>query len=244
MFPFPAPLLCMGTTSAAPAFVPTDLGSKLLAWWDPSDLSTLTATGGGPVSTTGTAVLAMNDKSGNGKNLRQDGSSVRRPTYQVDGSGNAYLLFDGVDDTLQINPWVLGLPFERIYAVNPIAANGWIFLNGTSPNRFSNINSLPVAQFSDNGTNIIQDGVTLGTNVVVTERHIAGASKIAANNDPYVTGNTGSTSTAYLSLGATLTGTSAANFRFYGAIIGDGTLTTTEIANCRTYLGNKCGLTL
>lgn len=74
------------------------------AWYDPSDLSTLFQDSAGttPVTTVGQSVGKMLDKSGRGNHALQ-ATAAQKPTYQVDGSGFAYLLFDGVDDNMATN---------------------------------------------------------------------------------------------------------------------------------------------
>jgi hypothetical protein len=64
-------------------------------WYDPSDLTTLFQDTAGltPVTATGQSVGRMLDKSGRGNHLTATGTE--RPTYQVDGSGNAYLQANG-----------------------------------------------------------------------------------------------------------------------------------------------------
>lgn len=78
---------------------PTELGAELLAWWDPSDLTTLFQDSAGttPVAAHGEPVGLMQDKSGNGYHLSQ-GTAGGRPLWQSDGS----LLFDGTDDYLEL----------------------------------------------------------------------------------------------------------------------------------------------
>ncbi len=78
---------------------PTSL-SSLLAWFDPSDLSTLCQTSGGTAGDVGIGdpVGRIEDKSGNGYHATSSGSA--RPLLQQDGAGNYYLDFDGTDDSL------------------------------------------------------------------------------------------------------------------------------------------------
>lgn len=85
-------------TSAS--FSPTDL-SGLVAWYDPGDLSTLFQDAAMmiPVTTSGTPVGAMRDKSGNGYHLTQATASAR-PVYHTNGSKH-WLTTDGVNDFLQ-----------------------------------------------------------------------------------------------------------------------------------------------
>ena len=70
------------------------------AWYDPSDLSTLFQDSAGttPVAASGQPVGLMLDKSGNGNHAVQTTSS-KRPIY-TEGSGLAWLAFDGVDDAM------------------------------------------------------------------------------------------------------------------------------------------------
>ena len=86
--------------SVSAAWTPTDLAS-LGAWFDPSDLSTMfqDAAGTTPVTAAGQPVGLILDKSGNGHHASQT-TSTARPLFQIDGSGNAHLVFDGVDDYL------------------------------------------------------------------------------------------------------------------------------------------------
>lgn len=79
-------------------FSPSDL--SLLAWYDPSDLSTLwqDTAGTTPVTTDGQSVLRMDDKSGNGFHATQATGS-KAPLYKTSG-GLHWLEFDGVDDAL------------------------------------------------------------------------------------------------------------------------------------------------
>ncbi len=87
-------------SSVARAWSPADLVS-LGAWYDPSDLTTMfqDAAGTTPVTAAGQPVGLILDKSGNGHHASQS-TSTARPLFQIDGSGNAHLVFDGVDDYL------------------------------------------------------------------------------------------------------------------------------------------------
>lgn len=82
-------------------FTPASL-SGLIAWYDPSDLTTLfqdfamTV----PVTTDGQAVAAIADKSGNGRHARQVTAGFR-PVYNTDGQ-QRWLSFDGANDVLAV----------------------------------------------------------------------------------------------------------------------------------------------
>lgn len=81
-------------------FSPTDV-SGLIAWYDPSDLTTLfqDAAMTIPVTADGQPVGAMRDKSGNGYHLTQSTASAR-PTYRTDGAAH-WLVSDGVSGRLE-----------------------------------------------------------------------------------------------------------------------------------------------
>lgn len=74
------------TTDAPSAWVPTDFGAALTAWYDASDNATVTTdTGGTTPATAGSSTVAyFGDKSGNGNHLTQ-ATSGNRPTYITDG---------------------------------------------------------------------------------------------------------------------------------------------------------------
>jgi hypothetical protein len=250
MLPFTNAMLMIGSASAAPAFVPTDLGSKLLAWWDVSDNSTITLVSGGTF-TPGTGVQGLSDKSGNGHNFVQPTGSFK-PTYQIDGSGNPYLLFDGVNDAMTTSI-TLTLPYDVIFAIQQVSWTAGDCICGFSATAIGALAqqpsspSLRLTDASSAPANLDNSGLSIGSNGVVTARHIAGASKLAINNGAYATANAGSSNppnSNFILGGISISGASASNMRFYGGVICDGTLTSTEIANLRTYLGAKCGLTL
>jgi hypothetical protein len=121
--PFPVGLF--KTTSSA--WTPLSLGAKLLAWYDPDDISTLfqTETTGTPVTTNGQSVGRINDKSGYGNHLVQ-ATAGRRPVYNTTGfgAGSPSIDFDGSDDFLGNDAITLGTT-DRIVAATVLnsAAN-------------------------------------------------------------------------------------------------------------------------
>lgn len=72
--------------------------SGLVAWYDPSDLSSLFQDPAGtiPIASSGDPIGLMMDKSGNGRHMVQS-AQASRPTYETDGSYH-WVRFDGVDD--------------------------------------------------------------------------------------------------------------------------------------------------
>lgn len=91
-------------------------GSTMMAWYDPSDLSTLFQDSAGttPVTASGQPVGKMNDKSGNGLHMLQ-ATSAKRPTYTTSG-GLHFLDFDGTDDAMSVASVVPGADKAQIFA--------------------------------------------------------------------------------------------------------------------------------
>lgn len=91
--------------SAASPYHPDDLfaGSAGGAFYDISDHASLFQDEAGtiPVTGAGQPVGRVSDLSGNGCHATQTASAAR-PIYQVDSSGHAYLMFDGMDDFLTV----------------------------------------------------------------------------------------------------------------------------------------------
>lgn len=215
-------------------------------WYDPSDLSTLFQDSAGtvPVTAAGQPVGRIADKSGNAKHLTQS-SAASRPIYDVDGNG-PYLSFDGTNDFLAA-ALAAGLPFDRISAIRQVSwtLQDRIFDAGGSSGRLYQNATTPQLRVYDGGiAQAVQNGaLAIGVVGVVTERHIAGASKLAINDGPYASGDAGSLAPTSLVVGATSSGSSAGNFRFYGMLMRAGTMTDEEIASARNWLAQKAGVT-
>lgn len=232
----------------APPFDPAQLFSsnEAGAWYDPSDLATLwkDTAATDPVTAAGDAVARIDDKSGNGNHLMQS-SAETRPTYQTDSAGNAYLSFDGSDDTLNV-ALALGYPFDRISAIQQI---GWslgrrILAHG--PSLLLQRLGSPQITIHDGINDVVRTSdLAVGTNGIVTERHVANAQQIAINNGQYVTGDAGaSTPGATFSIGADPAGASASNIRCYGLLIRSGSLTDGEVSRVRAWLADKAGVAI
>jgi hypothetical protein len=103
----------------APAFTPLALFSsgEQGAWYDPSDFSTLfqDAAGTVPVTAAGQPVGRILDKSGRGNHATQS-TATARPLLGLDGSGNYYLQFDGVDDALFTSAFSMGSGAVSVFA--------------------------------------------------------------------------------------------------------------------------------
>lgn len=217
------------------------------AWYDPSDLATLWQDTAGTIAVTaaGQAVARIDDKSGNGKHLTQ-ATALFQPNFQVDSAGSAYLLFDGVDDNLTA-ALALALPFDRISAIRQIgwSLNDRIFTAANDSCRLFQNNSSPRLRIYAGVANLVlNDGLMIGKNGIVTERYVANDGKLAVNNRPYVSGDFGATAPTSLLVGGRSTGASAANVRLFGLIVRAGALSDEEIAGTREWLAEKAAVSL
>lgn len=100
-------------------FTPASLfaASEPGAWYDPSDITTLfqDTAGTTPVTAAGQSVARINDKSGRGNDATQ-ATLAQQPTYQIDGNGRPYLLFDGVDDSMVTPTITPGVDKAQVFA--------------------------------------------------------------------------------------------------------------------------------
>lgn len=119
-------------------FSPANL-SGLIAWYDPSDLSTLfqDAAMTTPVSIAGDPVGAILDKSGNEYHAVQNSTSAC-PTYQTDGVRH-WLHFDGVNDVLNAglvaaDDSSLLMAAAIAYDGSPSSGSGGVFANANWKN--------------------------------------------------------------------------------------------------------------
>jgi len=215
--------------------------------YDVSDTATLFQDDAGtiPVTAVGQSVAFVGDKSGNGSHLTQSNPS-RRPTYQVDGAGRPYLLFDGVDDGLSVS-LNLGFPYDRVSAISQLtwSVNKRVMCVGGS-NLLKQASPSPGIAVQDGIGGVVESAsLPIGANGVVTERHAAGASALAVNNEPYSLGDAGSTAPiGPFSIGSDPAGNNASSIRLYAVLIRNGSLRSSDIARLRTWMGKRSGLTL
>lgn len=238
--------------SAAPAtFSPASLFNGVSgAWFDPSDLTTLFQDSAGttPVTAAGQPVGKVNDKSGNGNHWTQV-TAANRPTYQVDGAGKAYLSFDGSNDSLSAT-FNMVQPWERISALQQVAwaAGARLFSAATA-----NAGELaqggpgtPWLALVDGSFDVPQNnGLAVGANGVVAEIHNGTSSSLTINAGAAVVGNPGSAAVNGFRVGNRgASGSNFASMRLYGAVIREGSMTTAERNDLRTYMAAKAGVSL
>lgn len=223
-------------TSGAAPWTPLDLGTSLLAWYDPSDLSTLYQDTAGtvPVTATGQPVARMNDKSGNGNYLLIPNASYR-PLYKTDGTLH-WLEADGVDDKLitassrfglAANPTISVISGVRIlsqastqHKIFHIGDNGSLTLGGSFGSqgwawRFDGAAVFfgPSATGVDRVTNFRR---AAGTTVASSEFYLNGVSQsqTSTTNPTLSPTNTGASAVLF----ANNSSSTQANHRLYGML--------------------------
>lgn len=211
------------------------------AWYDFSDLSTLFQDSAGttPVTANNDPVGRVLDKSGRGNHLTQ-ATAGSRPLYKTDGTRH-WLEGDGVDDWLQAQ-FTITQPWDRISAIQQISwtLNDRIFSGGTanSGTIYQNPATPTLSMFSG-AVAAAGSGATIGTDVVLTERHNGASSRNAINNTAYLTVNAGTTACGGVTLFAANSGLTPGNARCYGLIMREGLMTDEQTTAARAYLAAK-----
>jgi hypothetical protein len=234
-------------------WTPTNLGSTLKAWWDVSDLSTLFQNSDGTtaVAADGDPVGYIADKSGNGFHLTQ-ATSGSRPTYKT-SSGLHWLDFDGTSDfiksangdlnlpTLSIlmafrpegggNQVVFGLPQDTVHTgpffrvVIFLSTSLTARLNGaeaTGGTRPSAGDDYVWGFYSQDGDVFINNSLELD---------FTGATVTYPNSVPFI-------------IGSNADGGEYFDGRFYGGVVCDTNLGSSDRTNAKTFLGAQAGISL
>lgn len=215
------------------AWSPLDL-DDLVAWWDASDLATITESGG--------SVSQWDDKSGNGHHLVQETGSAQPTTGARTQNGRNVLDFDGVTDEFVYNGFNLAQPFTIYLALIIDTQRGQAFVGG-SGSRFA-------GQRTDAGNNGLRaffgsslNGGTMTSGPYIVEYVVNGSSSaMTANGATDVTGNMGSNNIDNLGLpsetGAWFAHVGLCEVIFTGAADDASTRETV-----RTYLDEKWAIT-
>ena len=212
-------------------------------FWNIADLTTVfqnsNATGAPAV---GSPVGYVGDQSGNGNHLKQATAGLR-PTLR--NSGNLYWLeFNGsqwMQALFTINP-----VFDRLYAVRQDSYSAWSrIMDGGTATESS------VQSPSTSGSIQLYAGLLgpsavadIGTSVVITERHDGAASRIAANNGSYATGDNAGAIPGGITVGAEYTGGTPCTMSFFSGLMIDRALSASEITQTRYFMAATAGLTI
>lgn len=231
-------------------------------WYDPSDLTTLfqDVLGTMPITATGQSVALIKDKSGNGHDF-SEATSLSRPTYQVDGSSNAYLSFSGTNFMDAATGALSATTFGLVIGYNASAAGqrlvdtrgtgaggtvkGWYVKSSNPSGNDGFVVDSGAAFISSNHT------ATASTNHVGYFDHVTStAVRYAIDNGSLTSSSAGGgtvtdcTSTTITRIGAATNSSSTQPLtgRIYGIIQVKKTPSSTEITNMRHYMGGKTGV--
>ena len=231
------------------------------AWFDPSDLSTLFQDSAGttPVTASGQPVGKMLDKSGNGNHATQ-AVSASRPIY-TEGSGLAWLAFDGVDDLMAVadvsgmrqsimtffigvDPLSLSLSTREEWFASgnsgAFSTNNYILGNDASS--FQIFGRTPAALVS-------QGSMTANAKVIVSARSDGTNINSRINGAAQTTAalTLGTNDTTGFTLGSSKNNGVYSRFtqmNMYGLIVRGSTSSADEITSTEAYLAAKTGVTL
>lgn len=248
-------LACRGRGST---FTPAAV-SGLLAWHDPSDLSTLfqDVAMTMPVTASGQAVAAMKDKSGHGYHLTQATAS-KRPIYTTSG-GLYWLESDGVDDAM-------GVASRFGLAANPdltvVAGMRWLgtkaderaFEIGSGSGALSGGCGTDGWAWRYNNGNALFGSPSNGTDRVATWMHQIGGdygssqfwrngvqlSLASSSNGTVVPSSTSASATVMNGGTSSVTG---AKMRLYGMVVGN-FFDRTRAAQIESWMAARSGVTL
>lgn len=250
-------------TPGAAAFDPATLGLHL--WLDPSDLSTLWQNSAAttPVTTNNDPVGGWTNK-GSWSAVYQTASGGSRGLYKTSG-GLHWVLYDGTDDYHEgglISNFITASEGDILIAAKvvsiatDVATN--IYENDVLLGDNGQFMGIHLRSTSGSGLNAYNwdgnldkavESYSAGTAIVAHWRHQGGNLSIGKDNNSLVTvasGNT--TSISNNNRIARTIGTSSViaytNMELYGIMARKTILDSTELANAKTWLGNKCGLSL
>lgn len=240
------------------------------AWYDPSDLSTMFQDSAGttPVTAAGQPVGLILDKSGNGHHASQ-ATSTARPLFQIDGSGNGHLVFDGVDDYLSTAAIDLtGTDKVTVFSGTLESGASVCILYETSTNVIGggafycacNYNALGVGDWLVSGTvatifstvaNQPQRAVTTAklssafTNSVgAVSVNVNGLAQTLENNHNPSATSTGNFGNHPLFIGARSGPSLPFNGNIYSLIIGGALYDAATVLEAETWVAEKTGVTL
>ena len=226
------------------------------AWYDPSDLSTLFQDSAGttPVTASGQPVGKMLDKSGRANHAVQ-ATAARRPIY-TEGSGLAWLAFDGVDDAMEApGLGVTSSALTMLYSATQSggAAADLIFgVENTTENRFQNsTDSSGLRSTGLQGSG----GATFPTYGDPSVNQIAGAVWNGSNVQNYINGAASGATRSFsgsidLTEGTVYIGKSPSfssylfSGIFRGGLLINRALSAEEVISFSAYLATKSGVTL
>jgi hypothetical protein len=248
-------------------WTPASLGSRLVAWWEAGDLSTLFQDTGGsaPVTADGQPVRRINDKSGNGFHQLATGAALSQTIYH-----------SGTNPKITVSPATGDVRFTTSNSTITVADGSGQHTIGFA-GKFGSTNGQILISLWDGGAanmgflQVLSGGTvqnvghtTAGGSVpdscaaidTVQPHVLTGRLTFAAGNstsEAYNDGVSDGSSTFGVTLATTAvpmslfdTPGNGVQFGgdFFAAVIVSGALTDAEHSSLVTYLGSKCGRTL
>lgn len=216
--------------------------------WDISVTSSLYQSG--TRASPGTAVSALDDPIGlildqSGNNNDLSISSTQRPLYKPN-SGLSYALFDGSNDMEGPTTFTMGTTWDRVTALQFLSlVNGACPIGGGSIDSQTFIDGSNQLGIWNNSAVGAAVGVSATTDYVVTERWKAAPSQIRLDNGSYSSSpSAAGVNPGGITFGTRRNGFNPCNMRFYGSMMYDGTLGSTDLATVVTYMGALQGRSL
>jgi hypothetical protein len=240
------------------------------AWYDPSDIDTLFQDSAGttPVTASGQSVGLMLDKSGNGNHATQ-AIYAKRPIY-TEGSGLAWLAFDGVGDAMataaidftgtdkmivfsgvrKLDDSIIGVLYELSDNTNSNDGTLWAIPG------YSGFQTATGAFWNASGKGTVLQRVTTSDTFsapqTVVQTHLVDISgdtvtlRINGTQDAQNTGDlgTGNFGNYPLFIGARSQASLYFKGNLYGLVIPGKMASAAEIASTEAYLAAKSGVTL
>lgn len=227
------------------SIIPTPLAvAGLVAWYDPSDMSTMfqDSLGTIPVTDQNQPVGLITDKSGNNFNGRQT-TAAARPTLKQDGNGNWYLLFDGIDDHLNTDIAGVIQPWTRISALSQLSWTLGDAIFGSSTSQALLLQSGASPQLNaQSGNTIVVPGVYLTNPMIIEELANSASSLVRLNQNADTLGNLGTGGIPDMVIGLDPNSpTKYGNFGLYGTTVYSSALSLANRNIVNAYLNSKSG---
>ena len=226
--------LALDNNAGLSKFTPKKI-SGLLAWYDPSDLSSVTKDGSNLVS-------QISDKSGNGIQLAQP-TALNKPVWQSDGS----ILFDGVNSYLRNTTANIPQPFTILLVYKNVTwASGRGILTGDATNLCGvRQQGSPPNEHKFMAPTLIGDNASMALNTyeILTMQFNGASSSFQFNNKTATTGNPGANGLGALVIGARGDYSSKSNMQLKGLAIYSGALASGDITKLKNYFIKKYSLT-
>ena len=172
-------------------------------------------------------------------------TSGSRPVFR-DVAGVRYLEFDGVDDYLRAT-FTIAQPIDRISAIQQASwTNADYVYDGVTANTgiLYQLAGSPSLRIYSGTPVVMTPDLAVATSGVVTERHDGASSRVALNNNAYVTGDAGANLPGGLTIGASFSPAYNGNIFLHQLIMRGGTtaLTDTQITLLRKVCYAAAGL--